>query len=457
MKHLLKKVLVLIVLIFQIYACSSIKTVAPIAKKEIPLFVLKSSYISLPIEIDVKDLEKKINFEIKGLLYADDSFEGDDLKVKAWKKQDFTLSVVGNELFYSVPLKISIKYKKLFEFPEVFADITLKFKTQFSIQKDWTLITKTTPLGFDWVGSEGIKFGGVELPLKTISDMVLNANKDTFGKEIDAAIKTQLDLKGIARSAWSTLNIPIVIKDDPKVWLKMSPAELSTVPIVGKNGKILLTVAVKSTNEIVVNDVQPKYVESKFPELKIVQKLPNELSINLNVDLPFTKLDELASKELVGKNFTSGKKSVLVKSVKTYGSTEFFVIELQVEGSLKGFIYLKGKPHYNASLKTIEIKEVEFDFDTKNKLFKSAEWLLHSNIVKLLEEKLSFPIADKLAEAKKMANDNLKNNQSIKGVVLNGLIDEISIDQIYVMPSGMKAIILLNGKMNVSVNGLSKM
>lgn len=449
-------VIIFIASAFFFLSCKSFETVAPLPKTEIPVVQLKPSYISLPIELDVKDIEKKVNQEVKGVLYEDNSYAGDDLKIKAWKKSDFVFTVDGNEIVYSLPLKISLQYKKIIEFPEVFADITLKFKTQFNLNKDWTLSTKTTPLGFDWQGNQGISVGGVALPMQTIADMVLKANQEKLGSEIDKAIKNQLNLKSIAANAWNQLHQPILIHQDPKLWLRVGPSALSMVPITGKNGKILLNLALNSTNEIFWSETAPLQSPHPFPDLKIVQKLNPDLSLNFSIDLPFAKINELAGKELIGKTFSSGKKQVTVKGFNSYANGGNLVVELLVEGSLKGKIYLKGLPVYDKISKSIQIKEIDFDLDSKNKLVKSAEWLLHQNILKILEEKLQFPLSAQLDEAKNKVNENLKDNKQIKGITIKGVVSQLEIEQLYLFPNSIKVAVLLKGKAAVLVNGISE-
>ena len=45
----------------------------------------KISYLTAPIEINISNIENEINDNFSGLIYADSSFDGDDLKFKIWK------------------------------------------------------------------------------------------------------------------------------------------------------------------------------------------------------------------------------------------------------------------------------------------------------------------------------------------------------------------------------------
>ena len=132
-------------------SCKTIQTVAPPESYESPKIELKPSIVTVPIEINIKDLESRLNKELKGTLYEDNSFDGDDLKVKAIKKDNFTIGLNGTELTYRIPLRLQIQVKKMFVvLPEITAELALKFKTTISLNKDWTLTTKTTSAGFEW-------------------------------------------------------------------------------------------------------------------------------------------------------------------------------------------------------------------------------------------------------------------------------------------------------------------
>lgn len=443
-----------------ITGCHLIKTIPLPVKMDLPIISLKPSFICLPIEIDVKDLEKKINKEMTGLLYDDNSFENngvDNLKVKAWKKEDFKFVVKGNELYYKIPIKLSIIYRKFIELPEVVAEISLNFKSDFSINKDWTLSTKTTSLGYDWISSPVIKIAGFDISIKPIADLVIAKYKDTMGKEVDDAIKSYVNVRSYVQKAWGLLHKPIKINNDHNVWLKVTPFEIMAVPIIGKSNKINLSVAVKSINEIVVSTESIPVSENRFPDLVLLDKLEPKFSVNLNIDLPFTKINDVLNKELIGKTFSSGKKAVKFEKINVYGSTDFFIVDISVSGTVKGDIFLKGKPNFNADAQKIEIKNLEYDIDTKSKLLKAADWLMHDSFIKMVESKLTYSITNKLEEYKKIATENLKENKSIKGITMKGDLNKLEIDNLYITPETIKLIISLEGKLSVIVDGLSEM
>ena len=67
------------------------------------------SSISIPVEIELAQINKLVNNSLKGLLYEDNSLEdngGDNLMFKVYKYEDITIKSIGDLIMYRVPLKI---------------------------------------------------------------------------------------------------------------------------------------------------------------------------------------------------------------------------------------------------------------------------------------------------------------------------------------------------------------
>jgi hypothetical protein len=54
----------------------------------------------------------------------------------------------------------------------------------------------------------------------------------------------------------------------------------------------------------------------------------------------------------------------------------------------------------------------------------------------------------------KLLQEKLKNNRLAKGVVVNGQIDEIRPDQVYLTPTALLAVVHARGRIDVKVDGL---
>ena len=447
--------------LFMFTSCRTFKAVAPPEAYETPTIVLKESVISVPIEIDMKDVESRINKELTGTLYDDNSFDNnntDNLKVKAIKKEDFTFGLTGNELTYRIPLKLQIQIKQMFVvLPVINAEIALKFKTIFSLNKDWTLMTKTTSNGYEWLSTPSVNVKGYDISIKYVADIIMSAARDKFTKEIDKAVKENINLKDYVTEAWEMLQKPIKVSDEYNAWLKITPSEIISTQIIGRNEKVNLGIGIKSVNEVYVGSEPAKSNPGKVPNLTLVAKIDPRFAINLNTDLQISKVNELAEKELVGQVFKDGKRAVTITNIKVYGSNNFFIVEVGLVGSIKGKVYLRGRPEYNPANRSIEIKDVDFDINTKNALVKSASWLIHGKLIKMIQPALVYSIAKDLDDMKKQIQENLKANRSVKGVLIKGDLKKIDIDKIYITPQSIKVSVFLDGILTVIIENLKDM
>ncbi|MBK7214071.1 MAG: DUF4403 family protein [Bacteroidales bacterium] len=99
-----------------IIALSSCKTAfipeQPVESYQSYIYKPKPSLINVPVEMKVSELETFLNRQLTGLIYEDNSLEdngGDNLMVKAWKKDLIKLNFDKGQFIYTVPLKLWIK------------------------------------------------------------------------------------------------------------------------------------------------------------------------------------------------------------------------------------------------------------------------------------------------------------------------------------------------------------
>ena len=73
------------IFVFTFTSCSTVKKIEalkPIATENSPLiYKNKVSFIAMPIEIALLDIQSQINKNLKGLIYEDDDFESDNTKI----------------------------------------------------------------------------------------------------------------------------------------------------------------------------------------------------------------------------------------------------------------------------------------------------------------------------------------------------------------------------------------
>lgn len=462
MKKILSLLIVSVLIFFT--SCKSLKVEKPVESYNPPVISPKPSVITVPIEVDIASLQSMINSKVTGLLYEDKSLEdnnNDNTMIKAWKKEDITFSINGNELSYRLPLKLWVKTGFKFEklgitlsdYYDLNAAIALRYKTRIFIDKNWNVATSTSSEGYEWLESPTLRIGTFDVPVKFIADMVMKAGQKKINEEIDKALSKYITLKKMIQGPWVSLQNPIKVNDEYKLWLKVSPQEIYATPFTSANNKIKMSVGIKSYLETFMSTEAPKTTpNNNLPPLTIASKLDDSFLINVATDITYPVATEMARKQLQGKMFKQGKKTIIIKDIELYGSNGYLVVSVDVEGSARGKVYLTGIPYYDPEKQTISVKEFDFEMKTKNVLLKSANWLLHDTFLKMMQPYLSFPIGDKLADSRQMIQNQLSNNRIQKNILLNGNIQDLKIDTVVLTQESIKANAVMKGKITVTAD-----
>jgi hypothetical protein len=365
--------------------------------------------------------------------------------------------MIGNELYYKIPLRIWIKKKfeigsfgiSLSDTKEVTAEIVLKFRTRVTLNKNWTFSTMTFSDGYEWITIPQIKFGAISVPIPYIADLIVNGNLSVVNREIDKALQSLLDLRQTMQKIWTDIQKPILLSPEYRVWIKITPVEMSTIPLQSSVGIIDHSIGIKAITGLTYGK-EPEYtVNATLPEIKITSRQENSFLINLPVDIPFEKINELAGQQMIGYQVTQGKYRIRVNDLTVYGNRDNLVVALNVSGSLNGTVYLAGKPYFDKDSSSVRIKDLDFDIRTKNVLYKSASWIFHQGLVQTIERKLEFPIGKQLEQIRTEIQTYLKQNRKIDVFTIDGTISNLILDNIIITKNSMKAFFILEGNLNV--------
>ena len=127
------------------------------------------------------------------------------------------------------------------------------------------------------------------------------------------------------------------------------------------------------------------------------------------------------------------------------------VVEATVSGSIKGKLYFMGKPYYDAEKSAIAIRNLDFELKTKNALLKTADWIAHGTIAKMIGEKMVFPLKDNIDQIKELIQQNITNKEVADNVIINGNLDDLTIDEILMTPESIKLPVIFKGKLSVKL------
>lgn len=465
MKYICQPFLTIIALTV-ITSCKSVQVEKPLEVYNNNVYSTKNSVVSFTTQSKIIDIQNELNGNFAGLIYEDNSLEdngGDNVMVKAWKQGDIQLNLKGNVLSYRVPLKTWIKAGfniqkfgiTLADYRELNASLALKFNTAITLNPDWTVTTKTTSEGYEWLSTPTIKVGGVDISVKFVADVIMQAGLKKMGITIDESIKDYLDLKPYARNAWEMINKPLKLNDEYNVWLKIVPQKIVSSTLTANNGMIKHQAGLNGTIRLSMGEEPPiAEVAKPLPDLLIGNVPVDVTTLNAYISMPFSEINKVALSYLKGKTFEQGKRKVVVEDLKIYGSNGNLVAETLLSGSFKGTIYFIGKPAYNSVDSTLVIKDFDYDISTKNFLLKSASWLYQDGFKRLIANQLKWSIKKEMIMIRSTVNNSLKAYKLTPGITLSGAIDRVEPGQVFITSDGMVPEILARGKFGITIEKL---
>ncbi len=426
------------------------------------------SSINVPVEMPLIELERQLNAQLNGLIYEDNSYDdndNDNVKAKVWKLSPIKVQADGKQFLFEVPLKIwvSVRYEtsplgfKISGNKDTEFSLRLRFLSDIGVSPDWRVTTHTKVDSYDWITEPNIRVAGLSIPVKSMVSRTMSRNFEKITLAIDEQITKTIELKKYVRQAWDLSRRPVLMSKEYDTWLVAVPTSAVMTPLLVKDNILRTSIGIRGYTQTVTSAEEPEIrgYES-LPDLVVVDKIPQEFKVGLISVISYREATRLAKAKFVGEkySFSDGKYTVQVTNLEMYGQDEFLIMKAGLQGSLNGIIYLRGIPHYDPDTKNLSLKDLDYDLDTRNVIFKTAGWLLQGKFSKMLEKQFVFPVGGQIEEARESIQKTLRNNVLAKGVVLNGTVSEIAPDRVYLTPENIYTVVFAKGQVVLKVEGL---
>ncbi|MEL1239531.1 DUF4403 family protein [Flavobacterium flavipallidum] len=457
------------IILMTLWSCSTSQKLAtlkpepddasPIIYNNIP------SFLNLPINIKLKDIENKTNTFLNGLIYEDNNIEDDDIEMKIWKLAPITIKnsndANSEKITTILPLKATIKYRigtktmgvSLYNTKEFNLNgiVTLNSKVNLN---NWKLKTITELTSLDWNESPTMTVFGKNMPVTYLINPSIKLFKSKIEKKIDEAIEKSTDFKPNVFAALEKICTPFQMNEAYESWLRIVPLEIYSTTSHLKNDSFLLQMGIKCNMETIVGQTPETKFDSNKITLKTVSKIPDQINANIVAVSSYQDASRIIKKNFSGETFSSGKRKVTVQDVSVWHKSGKMVIALDLTGSLNGTVYLTGFPKYDAAKKEIYFDELNYVLDTQNKLLRTANWLAQGLILKKIQQNCRYSIKPNLEEGKKTMLNYLNNYSPMKGVFVNGKMEDIQFQKIELSQNAIIAFVKVNGQIHISVDGL---
>ena len=418
-----------------------------------------TSFVSMPLEISLKEIESQLNKSLSGLIYEDLALEDDKTEMKIWKTAPIKLIEKEGKIESVLPLKIWAKFKYGTDFMglndtreiELNGTITLLSDVKLS---NWKMNTTSSIVSFDWSESPTILVAGRKVPITFIINPTLSIFKSKMAKKIDDAIEKSCDFKPYVLNVLQTMSTPFQTSVEFETWFKLNPIEVYVTDAAVQKSKISMDLGLKCTMQTMVGQQPSTSFNKDAVSFKPVTKVPEKTTASIAAISTYESASRIITKNFQGKEFASGSRKIVVQKVDLWAKDGRMIIALDMTGSLNGTIYLSGIPNYNTITKEIYFEQMDYVLNTKGILTKTANWLLQGVILKKIQENCRYSIKENLEEGKKRLAPYLNNFSPMKGVFVNGILNDFEFEKVELTNDAIIAFITTTGKMNVKIDGM---
>lgn len=437
-----------------------IETLKPLPSDDSPMvYKTSTSFISMPLEISLKEIEHQLNKTLNGEIYNDTNINDDKTEMKITKTAPIKIVEKNGKIQTTLSLKIWSKFKYGTDFMGLNDTREINLNGTITLVSDaklsnFKMNTVSKIEDFEWSESPTITVAGKNVPITYIINPTLSIFKSKVAKKIDEAINESADFKPYVLDVLDKMSTPFQTSEQYQTWFKLIPIEVYVTDAVLSKTNINMNLGLKCNMETMVGQ-QPK---NTFDRTKIafkpVANVPDKVTANIAAISTYDSASKIITANFKGKEFASGSRKIVVQNVSLWHKDSKIIIALDMTGSINGTIYLSGIPNYNSITKEIYFDQMDYVLNTKGLLTKTANWLLQGMILRKIQENCRYSIKENLDEGKKNMLPYLNNYSPMKGVFVNGTMNDFEFEKVELTDKAMIAFITTTGKMKVLIDGM---
>jgi hypothetical protein len=298
-------------------------------------------------------------------------------------------------------------------------EITAGIATTFSFSPTWKLESKTALVGaINYPNQCDVTLLNFNVT-HYIQDAV-NPQIGSIPSAIDAKV-SQYDIRPAAQTVWSDIQQPVKISES--AWLLLSPELVRLGSLNGSGSSLNISVGMQAHPKIFIGN-KPSPTTNPFPNLQ--SSLPaSGFHIALEGQLSLDDASSALRKQLVSRRYPFGNRYVTITDARVYGNGNQMVVQLGINGTVKGTLYFTGTPVFTSATGStpdvITVPDLDFSISTKNVLAKVANWLNHEGFRQSIAAEAKWPLTASVNEAKTQLQSALNQPIGTRAVLTGSL------------------------------------
>lgn len=355
-----------------------IDALKPLPSDDAPMvYNTKTSFVNMPLEISLKEIENQMNKTLNGEIYSDTNLNDDKTEMKITKTAPIKLIEKNGKIQTILPLKIWSRFKYGTDFMGLNDTREINLNGTITLVSDvklsnWKLSTTSRIEDFEWSESPTILVAGKNVPITYIINPTLSIFKSKIAKKIDEAIENSCDFKPYVLDVLEKMSTPFVTSEQYQAWFKLIPIEVYVTDAVLGKKEIKMDLGLKCNMQTMVGSQPKNTFDRKEIQFKAVTKVPEKLTANIAAISTYESASRIISSNFKGKEFASGSRKIVVQNVSLWQKDSKIIVALDMTGSINGTIYLSGIPNFNSVTKEIYFEQMDYVLSTKGLLTRTA-------------------------------------------------------------------------------------
>jgi len=327
------------------------------------------------------------------------------------------------------------------------------FTTPLSLEADWSLSTRISVAALEPLSTgerDRCRVTQFQLDLTDWLLTVARMGLEEWTGEVDRQV-ADLDLRPAIEERWTELHGPFPVADG--LWLTLAPEGV-------RRGRLRLEEGEGAALRLPISlQVRPQLTTEPPGS---TEHAPLPLLDGGTVDdggfrvvgegrLPYPMLSEFLAAELEGREFTERGRTIRLERVMLRGLGDGrLLLELDVEGDLRGRLFLVGTPRHDPDTNQIRLSDLKVHVATRNLLAQVAAWALRTGLVGDLRERARWPLDDVLTQGTLTVGDAL-NRQLGPETWLSGEVTAMELIDLVATADALVVRVGLEGSARVEV------
>ena len=455
--------LLLLAVIIGFDGCKRVRPDAPVKEEFEPAATDPVSYMAGNITFNIRDLETKINKGLSTTLVTEETFEG--VKGEAWRLRvertgPVQINYDNRRVYFSAPLQVWYTNPVGFRKREKrksrpLCALAVNFTSPVAVGTNWHLLTKVKFEDYQWTQKPTLRILGVKVGVKNIAEKILDKRKADIEKAIDHAVFKGLRLDREVGKIWRDMQEPLRISKVPEnIWLLPKPFSIAAAPVYGNARQITVPIQIAFRVRTRIGPRPVIDTLERLPHLLRRNALPDSARLSVLAFIPYTDINQVLERTLSKEKLDLAGGRIKVKSATVSGSGRKLIMKTDVTGTVNGTLYFHGNPSYDTLTNTLRMKNVDFDVDTKEKLFATADWLLHDHFRDTLQTAVVVPLRQPISSIPEKIETAFARSKAGRKTNLNLDSFQLIPKRIVVRPDGVQILIRVESKVAVKVKRL---